>query len=250
VVSLVSGMAGIGNDHLFLRRCLLDDLCGLIRATKWVSMHQAPRSGGLVKPLPDFLHGGFTDLEFGDMAASFAEMAAEPLTAFFMGSQHNGGGHLTLRLEDHGSHALWLTSPSGILASAAGTGTFIVNISPKDSTGTFCRTLLYRAPGSAGYSEAELRIAHLVFAEVAWLHSRGWLKSRLPVANPVLPSRLIPLHALLLGGLSRKEISARLGITVNTVNSYTKEIYRHFGVHSRPALMLLQSQGKVSSPDP
>ena len=43
--------------------------------------------------------------------------------------------------------------------------------------------------------------------------------------------------ALLLAGLSDKEIAARLGISRHTVNEYTKSIYGRFGVHSRGSLL-------------
>lgn len=43
----------------------------------------------------------------------------------------------------------------------------------------------------------------------------------------------------LLTGQSEKEIAASLGLTVNTVHGYVKEIFRHLRVHSRHELMAL-----------
>jgi DNA-binding CsgD family transcriptional regulator len=59
--------------------------------------------------------------------------------------------------------------------------------------------------------------------------------------NELLVARLSPrqLDTLrhLRAGLSDKEIAARLGISPHTVNHYTKQIYRQFGVQSRAALV-------------
>ncbi len=43
----------------------------------------------------------------------------------------------------------------------------------------------------------------------------------------------------LLTGQSEKEIAASLGLTVNTVHGYVKEVFRHLRVHSRHELMAL-----------
>ncbi len=45
--------------------------------------------------------------------------------------------------------------------------------------------------------------------------------------------------ALLLEGLADKQIADRLGISVHTVNQYTKSIYPRLGVHSRTGLCAL-----------
>lgn len=52
-----------------------------------------------------------------------------------------------------------------------------------------------------------------------------------------LPARARPVLACLLEGDGDKQIAARLGLSVHTVNEYTKAIYRHFGVRSRPELL-------------
>jgi DNA-binding CsgD family transcriptional regulator len=55
------------------------------------------------------------------------------------------------------------------------------------------------------------------------------------------PSQLTPRvrHVLgcLLEGEADKQIAARLGLSTHTVNQYTKQIFRHFGITSRTALL-------------
>jgi DNA-binding CsgD family transcriptional regulator len=59
--------------------------------------------------------------------------------------------------------------------------------------------------------------------------------------NEMLVRRLSPRQfetlRQLREGLADKEIAARLGISPHTVNHYTKQIYRQFGVQSRAALV-------------
>lgn len=42
---------------------------------------------------------------------------------------------------------------------------------------------------------------------------------------------------ILLRGLGEKEIARELGISPNTVHTYVTNVYRHFGVDSRAALL-------------
>ena len=51
-----------------------------------------------------------------------------------------------------------------------------------------------------------------------------------------LPPRQRQALACLLDGDGDKQIAARLGLTRNTINDYTKAIYRHFGVKGRAQL--------------
>jgi DNA-binding CsgD family transcriptional regulator len=52
-----------------------------------------------------------------------------------------------------------------------------------------------------------------------------------------LPPRLRQVLKCLLEGDGDKQVAARLGISGYTVNEYTKQIYRHFGVCSRAELL-------------
>ena len=42
---------------------------------------------------------------------------------------------------------------------------------------------------------------------------------------------------LLLAGASEKEIARQLALSPHTVHGYVKDLYRHFGQHSRAALV-------------
>ncbi len=54
--------------------------------------------------------------------------------------------------------------------------------------------------------------------------------------------------ACLLEGDGDKQIAARLRLSLHTVNEYTKVIFRHFGVRSRPELLTRWVRRKWSVP--
>ena len=83
--------------------------------------------------------------------------------------------------------------------------------------------------------ELEQRIAHIVTGEVDWLHYEESLAGVTERIRPMTPRQRTVLM-LLMEGLSKKEIAARLDCSENTVKDHVKAIYRHFGVHSTPAL--------------
>ncbi|MCC7350440.1 MAG: helix-turn-helix transcriptional regulator [Phycisphaerales bacterium] len=52
-----------------------------------------------------------------------------------------------------------------------------------------------------------------------------------------LPTHLSRTLQLLRGGMTQREIAARLGISFNSVHKYVQEIYQHFGVRGRVQLL-------------
>jgi len=100
---------------------------------------------------------------------------------------------------------------------------------------------LYRGLESRPFSEEERNLLQVFHAEC-----EGLLRSSPTHADgggdddavcPPLSLRQRQTLALVLSGLSDKEIAGRLGISRYTVNQYTKVIYRHYGVTSRIQLL-------------
>jgi len=62
--------------------------------------------------------------------------------------------------------------------------------------------------------------------------------------NKSLTSRQRDALRELKRGRTEAEIARRLGVTYNTVHTYVRKIYRHFGVHSKAKLLIrcFQSQ--------
>nr|WP_281375532.1 LuxR family transcriptional regulator [Haloferula luteola] len=94
---------------------------------------------------------------------------------------------------------------------------------------------IYRRPKEPLFEERERLITHILLTEVPWLHQPTPEDVGVPVRK--LSPRRLTICNLLAQGMSRAAIAEHLGIKESTVNSYTKEIFKVFGVHSQPELM-------------
>lgn len=94
---------------------------------------------------------------------------------------------------------------------------------------------LSRQDGRPRFSPRERQIARIVLSEIPWLHERT---PSCPVPSvPGLTPRQRATLLHLAGGLGRRAIAQRLHLSPHTVDSYVKEIYRHYHVNSRAALV-------------
>jgi DNA-binding NarL/FixJ family response regulator len=78
------------------------------------------------------------------------------------------------------------------------------------------------------------------------LRRPAWAVDALPPAL-ALPPRLAKIAALVIDGLTDKQISQRVGLTFRTVRTYVHQIYRRMSVHSRVGLVHA-SRAKSSQP--
>lgn len=101
--------------------------------------------------------------------------------------------------------------------------------------------LLSRRDGPP-FSEREASLARWIAGEFPW-QPEG-----IPAVRSGFTRRERLVIDLLLQSHSRKEIAKRLGITVNTVQGYIKEIYRRFGVHSHAELLRHYFQTRGNEP--
>ena len=96
---------------------------------------------------------------------------------------------------------------------------------------------LHRDVGRPKWTEREARIAHVVFTEVSWLHCAEATPKEDGTNILPLPPRQQTVLTLLIDGKVPKEIAASLGLSVNTVRTYVRDIYAHFRVSGRPELL-------------
>ena len=97
-------------------------------------------------------------------------------------------------------------------------------------------TYLFRGAGERNFSERETQIVQLAFAGVAPLI--GGPLARIAEPSPAdLAPRVRAVLRCMFEGDGDKAIASRLGISVHTVNQYTKAIYQHFGVNGRAELL-------------
>ena len=108
----------------------------------------------------------------------------------------------------------------------------IVGVEADESTGFN----LFRDRGRRDFSPRERAIAQEAHAAIS--PHVGRALARFADPSPMgLPPRARQVLACLLEGDGDKQVAARLGIGVHTVNQYTKAIFRHFGARSRAELL-------------
>jgi DNA-binding CsgD family transcriptional regulator len=106
--------------------------------------------------------------------------------------------------------------------------------------------LLFTRNARQPFTERDERLTRWLAAEFPW-RSGPAFKSHKGLAR-----RERHILDLLLQSYGRKEISKRLGISLNTVQGYIKTIYLHFGVHSHAELLrqYFHTRGDEPSPAP
>lgn len=93
-----------------------------------------------------------------------------------------------------------------------------------------------REEGRRDFAEREKALLKAAHAVVAPAIGSSLARFREP-APSALPPRVQQVLRCLLEGNGDKQVAARLGISPQTVNVYTKQIFRHFGVQGRSELL-------------
>lgn len=91
--------------------------------------------------------------------------------------------------------------------------------------------------GDVPFDRSERRMVDLIFRHSPWLDGSEPLQGTHDPSAAIKPVRTIQVLAGLLEGQSRKAIADKLGISVNTVAGYAKEIYRLHRVRSQAMLI-------------
>jgi DNA-binding NarL/FixJ family response regulator len=105
-----------------------------------------------------------------------------------------------------------------------------------------------RARGGRPYGGREQAVLARCHDRLAAQFGRGLVLPTRPNLHGLTPRRR-QLLACLLEGDSEKEAALRLGLRPTTVHEYAKQLYRHFGVSSRPELLAyyLRRYGPVTA---
>ncbi len=87
------------------------------------------------------------------------------------------------------------------------------------------------------FSEKDTTLVSLMLRAVAPIVDREIFRRRTPELHAEMSPREREILLMLLAGDSEKQIAANLHRSVNTVHTFVRQIYRHFGASSRGELM-------------
>ncbi len=242
MVRLVGEVAALPGDHAVKKRFLLDGLCEIIGAHKWAWALICDFAADRAPVAVSFVHGGFSDEEFGYLLRACEHPGTLQTNARMMEEFRMLQTHLTRRQKEIDPRDCYSQIPDlRKLWHKADVGTVLMSVRPIGVNSQSCIGM-YRSIGAADFTPRESRIAHIILSEVGWLHEQGWPESQGADVPRLSPRQRMTLN-LLLDGQSRKEIADRLEISINTVAGYVKEVYEHFHVQSHAGLMRRFHQG-------
>lgn len=230
-------LGDVANSHLTLNQKRINLLQGISKLTDtdaWVWGISGKFEAGERSTFSLSHHEGFSDTQFAAYLEvlekpKMSKMFAPVLTEFAEMSST-----LTRRRGQFDPDELIYTEEYSEWRKI-GLAPMVVSLTPVSGGGTSC-VAIYRKYNSPPYSARESKIMHLILSELPWLHSEASSKAPSEAVYS-LPPRLNTVLNLLLQGATRKDISARLDVSPNTLSGYSKEIYKRFGVHSQVELI-------------
>ena len=95
---------------------------------------------------------------------------------------------------------------------------------------------IFRLPGRLPFTQRETRMVQIVLSEIPWLHEQNTEIEATRIGIK-LPPRQYTVLVHLMDGLSRQTIAERLHISPHTVHGHIKDIFKHYSVNSRAALV-------------
>lgn len=231
---LVADAADAPGGIVGRKQHLLAGLATLVAADVWVWALQHFQPEALEVGYYTLIDGGWEseNQRLAWIEGSFSpeiQTLLEPMAAHL-------GKHATFTRRELLPDEAWYESPLyRKYREPVGLDDLLISLRPVDSE-VQSAVRLHRAVGRPPFGARERALVHAVTGGVEWLH-------RVEAANADLPSlaglsrRERQVLTLLLAGHGRKQIAAHLGLSEHTVGDYTKEIHRHFEVHSRGELL-------------
>jgi DNA-binding CsgD family transcriptional regulator len=235
MVRLIADVVGSRHDHAGMKRLLMDGLCALVKADAWVWCLGCEMESGKMPVYLSMAHGGFDEERYAGMLRAAAHPDLTWISETMIRDMREKNTQVTRLREQLAARDEFAVAGIATHMREADIGPFLIVMRPIDERSV--STLgLYRRTAEPAFTERECRIAHIVLSEVPWLHEQGWPEDRGATVPKLSPRRQLVLN-LLLEGRSRKEIAKTLSLSENTVATYQKDIYGHFGVNSHAALM-------------
>lgn len=226
LVRLLGEVAAVAVRPDELRRKLLDALCGMVRAEGWLWGRVDACTGR---------SAGFKCLARGGAEAGSQELQLRKMTERCRGYL---GDRQPVRIGKPDSGSGEGRTQMHFLAGTGSVGEggdMMISLTRTGMDG-WSGIGIWRVAGARGFDQAEARIARILLDELPWLHLGDVPDARTSGVDSLYPRQREVLD-LLCRGWSRKRISERLGVSINTVHGYVKAVFKHFGVHSQAELI-------------
>jgi hypothetical protein len=245
---LLEQIAQLGTDPAAWRLHMLHQLCEMAGARVGISLDlQGALPGKLIQSIEP-VDVGFTDAErrlfVGHMTSD--ERLIDPGAVAIL-DKHEHCRFYTLRRQDMVEDPKWYSSP---LVSegrrSANIDHFLISSAKCTQPGWLTGFALYRNWNEKPFDERDRRMMRLFHAGLL-RRLRTQVLGDNASGNP-LPHYLKPLLRSLLQGHDSKECANSLGLSANTIKTYTKQIYARLAVGTRGQLMAKCLTGPSGKP--
>lgn len=235
IIRLLGQVAAHPGDFVAKKVYLMDGLCELIDADRWLWGLSAQMEPGKPSVHIGLLYGGFTEATLASFIQAYTHPEMSSIHEGFARELKEKGTQLTRLRQQIDPEDRYKQTAAFPYWQAADINGIILSFRPLGET-ISSGLGLYRSYSRDLFSPRENRIAHIVLSSVPELHAQGW-PDDYGVSVPQLSARQRTIMTLLIQGYTRRKIADYLGLSPHTVNEYVKGIYAHLGVHSQAGLI-------------
>lgn len=235
---LLAEVTELGVDSTAWRKHMLEGLCRLTGARLGISMGlRNALPGEQLVPLDPVTVGFTTDHERKLWARYLdsSELGDDPATSALIETQLKRRFFLKSR-EQMIDSDIWYSSPVVMESRRyAGVDHFLLGSTRSLRPGVILGFSLYRPWGEKAFEKRQQRLVQLFYVE---LLRRIW-----PIGESTDPAYLSLPHRLrltlrsLLAGNTAKETADAMGLSIQSINTYVKDLYSRLKVESRGELM-------------
>lgn len=237
IASLLSELVVMPGNLVQKRRALFERLASAINASHWLWARRLQDTPNAEARYAALLHDGFTPGELESLAAAAAHPDMKTVETGFREAIARSDRQVTLRIEDYSDMDFWRASPMSKLAEQAGMSTVMSSARRLGEKSSASVVGFYRGPNAGRFSLRDRLLVDVVLDGADWVHADDSLQESEAIDPAGLPRQHMVLLSLLIHGSSRQEIAELMKLSVNTINSYTKTLFKHFGVRSQTELM-------------
>lgn len=235
MVRLLGEVAALDGDHIARKRFLMEGLCALIEVDTWIWAVSQPIKPGGVQAYSGILHGGLDDRRYAKLLQAIEHAGMRPVAAPFYQRLFERGITTTMSRDEIDPDGLSYQGEIGEYWKAADVGSLIMTAQVLED-GCLSGIGIYRRCNDPPFTAREIQIAHIINDSVRWLHLLGWPEDR-HATIPKLPPQQRLILNLLLDGKNRRQIAALTELSTHTVDTYSKQLFRRFEVHSQSELI-------------